>query len=1099
MAGSAGFTWPRTATSPTAGWCSRACSTPATPTQWLAALAERQFLAQVEHPNIVRIYNFVQQPDRVTGEASGYIVMEYVGGKSLKQILQEARAAGGSVPLPIALAYAIEVLPALGYLHDRGLVYCDFKPDNVIQTEEQLKLIDMGGVRPVDGDGAIYGTTGYQAPEIADEGPSPESDLYTVGRALAVMTFDFKGYQGDYKYRLPDGVPLLEQHESYRRLLLRATNPDPGRRFGSASEMVDQLTGVLREVLAVDDGRPRPSYSRVFSPELRAVGTDGAVTVPPASEVIAALPVPQVDGSDPAAGYLATLAGMDPAQREAALSAAVAGQAGVPVPVAESAETQLALARARIDLGDLEGAATVLQKLAAADPADWRIAWCSGLREVAAGRAAVAAGAFSAVYDELPGEIAPKLALALAAEAAGDLARADHYYRLVWTGRPLLRQCRVRAGPDAPGGRRPARRHRYAAEHAQHVELLRGGPDCRGADARRRADCSGWLCSGWLCSRWLCARRRRPTRRRRAGRGDRVRPARGRRHRQPAEGSRRGLPAATHGGDLAGGAGPDRRERPRCPRRPRWRPGPGASARPSWRATTTGLGDDRAVAALWAGKRLPVAGQAHLRLEEPDRPRGHGQPRPPEDLDVTAIDGRSTEDVPCPNCRQLVGVWDGYCEACGTELAPPVVSSGTPGHMAQCPVCTADPDAPAGGVSEDGYCEVCGRKVPSDRDHVEVDLGLLAGISDRGLRHSRNEDAMALATSRTPDGQVAIAVVCDGVSTSPRPDDASLAAAQAAVRELLTAARLGDDLEEASLAAVRLASGALRDLAGPDGCPRARTRRPWSARGASPCAGLATAGPTGWPPVTRQATALSSRTRPPGRSPRRGCVGAPGRDPVRPADEGRLAGRRARRHRTAIGGDAMASPQAHVITQWLGADAPDPLNPHVARFEPPDRGSCCSARTGCGITGPRRPHLAAMALPEALTSPLDAAAVLVKFANDAGGRDNITAVLVPFPLGTPRRPSNRRGDESDDPARIHRRFDQNQYLPEGGRDVSAIVDRDLGRNAGRRIRGTRRGQRGDHHRRLLRVDGRPADEDRHRPAWPPRRRSTSSGTACGSR
>jgi serine/threonine-protein kinase PknG len=197
--------------------------------------------------------------------------------------------------------------------------------------------------------------------------------------------------------------------------------------------MVDQLTGVLREVLAVGDGRPRPSYSRVFSPELRAVGTDGAATVPSASEVIAALPVPQVDGTDAAAGYLATLAGMDPAQREASLSTAAAGRGGVPAPVAESAETQLALARARIDLGDLDGAATVLQKLATADPADWRLAWSSGLREVVVGRAAVAAGAFSAVYDELPGEIAPKLALALAAEAAGDVARADHYYRLVWT------------------------------------------------------------------------------------------------------------------------------------------------------------------------------------------------------------------------------------------------------------------------------------------------------------------------------------------------------------------------------------------------------------------------------------------------------------------------------------------------------------------------------------------------------------------------------------------------------------------------------------------------------------------------------------------
>jgi serine/threonine-protein kinase PknG len=470
-----------------------------------AALAERRFLAQVEHPNIVKIYNFVQHPDRLTGEASGYIVMEYVGGKSLKQILQDARAAGGSVPLPIALAYAIEVLPALGYLHDHGLVYCDFKPDNVIQTEEQLKLIDMGGVRPIEGDGAIYGTVGYQAPEIADDGPSPESDLYTIGRALAVMTFDFKGYQSEYKYKLPDGVPLLGQQESFRRLLLRATNADPGRRFGSAGEMVEQLTGVLREVMAAGDGRARPSYSRVFSAELRAVGTSGAVTVPPAHEVITALPVPQVDGTDPAAGYLATtLAGRDEVQREAALAAAVAGHGGVPAAVAESAETQLALARARIDLGDLEGAAAVLQKLAAADPADWRLAWCSGLRELAAGRAAVAAGAFSAVYDDLPGEIAPKLALALAAEAAGDAARADHYYRLVWTTDRSYVSAAFGLGRTrlAAGDRRgaidtllsvPATSSYYVAAQTAAVRTLVGAP--AGPDGRARGGGTGGAAS----------------------------------------------------------------------------------------------------------------------------------------------------------------------------------------------------------------------------------------------------------------------------------------------------------------------------------------------------------------------------------------------------------------------------------------------------------------------------------------------------------------------------------------------------------------------------------------------------------------------------
>src|SRR5215831_6700360 len=242
-----------------------------------AAVAERRFLAEVEHPNIVDVYNFVQHADRRTGESAGYIVMEYVGGKSLKQILLEWRQAGQPLPLPMALAYAIEVLPALGYLHSQGLVYCDFKPDNVIQTQEQLKLIDMGGVRRIDDDdSAIYGTVGYQAPEIAAEGPSPSSDLYTVARALAVLTFEFSGYQGKYAHRLPDPatVPLLAQQESFFRLLRRATDPDPDRRFASAGDMAEQLTGVLREVLAVADGRPRPAFSTLFSPELRAIGAE---------------------------------------------------------------------------------------------------------------------------------------------------------------------------------------------------------------------------------------------------------------------------------------------------------------------------------------------------------------------------------------------------------------------------------------------------------------------------------------------------------------------------------------------------------------------------------------------------------------------------------------------------------------------------------------------------------------------------------------------------------------------------------------------------------------------------------------------------------
>ncbi|MFJ6777331.1 serine/threonine protein kinase, partial [Kitasatospora sp. NPDC091257] len=269
------------------------------------AVAERRFLAEVDHPNIVRIINFAEHPDLRTGATDGYIVMEYVGGKSLKDIANERRTADGRrEPLPVeqAIAYALEALPALGYLHGRGLVYCDFKIDNVIQSGDTLKIIDMGAVRRLDDDGPIYGTIGYQAPEIATDGPSVASDLYTVARTLAVLTFDFQGYSGTYRDSLPgpEQVEAFARYESYYRFLVRATDPDPARRFASAEEMADQLTGVLREIMALQDDRPRPAPSTLFGPELRVVDTElvlpteqaGQLRVAPLDPAAAALALP---------------------------------------------------------------------------------------------------------------------------------------------------------------------------------------------------------------------------------------------------------------------------------------------------------------------------------------------------------------------------------------------------------------------------------------------------------------------------------------------------------------------------------------------------------------------------------------------------------------------------------------------------------------------------------------------------------------------------------------------------------------------------------------------------------------------------------------
>ena len=266
--------------------------------------------------------------------------------------------------------------------------------------------------------------------------------------------------------------------------------------------------------------------------------------------------------------------------------------------------------------------------------------------------------------------------------------------------------------------------------------------------------------------------------------------------------------------------------------------------------------------------------------------------------------------------------------------------------------------------------------VPSTPDHDEVDLGTAAGVSDRGLRHHRNEDAMALASEQTPDGLVVVAVVCDGVSSSARPDEASHAAVQAALPILVEAVQTGGDLAEASRAAVVAARQSVADLGEPANERSASTFL--SVVAAHDDVTLCWLGDSRayWLAPTESGSAQLTRDD----SVAGGMV------------EAGLATEET----------AMALPHAHVLTRWLGAEAAD-LNgdpgraPHVEHYAPPGSGVLLVCSDGLWNYLPDAAELARLAMPRALTDPLGAANDMVRFAVEAGGADNITAVLIPYP------------------------------------------------------------------------------------------------------
>ncbi|MCU1645577.1 MAG: hypothetical protein JWN03_5852 [Nocardia sp.] len=324
---------------------------------------------------------------------------------------------------------------------------------------------------------------------------------------------------------------------------------------------------------------------------------------------------------------------------------------------------------------------------------------------------------------------------------------------------------------------------------------------------------------------------------------------------------------------------------------------------------------------------------------------------------TTTTKGDELSDI-CQGCGAVFEIGDRFCEDCGYSL------SGESAEITalQCVSCAS------GSIDADGFCRNCGLQAAAP-DRRELDLGSCAAVTDRGKRHAHNEDAVALRELTQP--QMRVLVVSDGVSSSDRPDEAAERAVATTVDRLAEELQDGTHPAIATVTAMAQAAAAVAALG--DSGDR------------SPACTLVSAVLTaegitlGWVGDSRAYWLAAGDSATPPR-----CL---------TDDDSVAAGL------IAHGIDAetaMASPEAHTLTAWLGADA-DALEPHVRSFVPDGPGVLLLCSDGLWNYFPAAETLTDLAAPATRTTPLATAHNLADLALAAGGGDNITVAVAPFP------------------------------------------------------------------------------------------------------
>jgi serine/threonine protein kinase len=226
--------------------------------------------ANLTHPNIVTVHDIGQE------EYRHYIVMEYVDGFTLKQIIRDANEDGRFLPVSRVLDLAIQICNGIGYAHRANLVHCDLKPQNVLVTrDDRVKVADFGIARAITeasqhlAESQVWGTPQYISPEQASGGtPTPASDVYAIG----VVMFEMLTGQLPFAADSPTAVALkhlqeippsvLEYNPGVPRqlddIVHKLLAKEPSARYSTAGQL-GRILSTYRERSMADTGPVYPA------------------------------------------------------------------------------------------------------------------------------------------------------------------------------------------------------------------------------------------------------------------------------------------------------------------------------------------------------------------------------------------------------------------------------------------------------------------------------------------------------------------------------------------------------------------------------------------------------------------------------------------------------------------------------------------------------------------------------------------------------------------------------------------------------------------------------------------------------------------------